>query len=428
MAHQEIALHCLGGGGEVGRSSFVLDYGERVLLDHGVKLHTDSTQYPLPLNLNLDAGIISHAHLDHSGNFPHLFRGTHCMTYLTPPTLELAKLLWFDTLKIAGLEGMDANFSKEEISRADKYAFPCNYNKPLQVARHTSLEFFDAGHIVGSALAKLDFHGKSLVYSGDFKDTGTRLHDEADLSFGEVDYLVMETTYGDREHPDRKKTEKAFLKTIEETLEGEGWAVIAAFAVGRSQEMLDIVYEAGFDVPIYLDGMCKAASEIYLRYPHYLKDVNFLKKALHHAVWVKDHSVRRKALNNPAIVITTSGMLQGGPAMFYLKNLHHDKHSSIILTGYQAEESPGRKLEETGFIEIDGERLKVEMRLEHYDFSAHAGHKGLLDSVKKLNPEKVVLIHGDGQVIHRFKAELEGEGFHVLAPHVGDKVVLNENE
>ena len=102
-----------GAAQEVGRSAFLVDDGDKILLDYGVKLTPGGLEYPLPVKVNLNAAIISHAHLDHTGNLPHLFQETHCLTYMTPPTLGIAKILWFDTLKIAGLEGMDAKFYKE---------------------------------------------------------------------------------------------------------------------------------------------------------------------------------------------------------------------------------------------------------------------------------------------------------------------------
>ncbi|MFH1391965.1 MAG: MBL fold metallo-hydrolase, partial [Candidatus Diapherotrites archaeon] len=130
---------------EVGRSAFLVDDGDKILLDYGVKLTPHGTEYPLPIKTNLNAAIISHAHLDHSGNVPHLFQETNCLAYMTPPTLDIAKILWFDTLKIAGLEGMDANFSRDEIAKTEKFTFPVGYNKPMDITDNTSMTFYDAG-------------------------------------------------------------------------------------------------------------------------------------------------------------------------------------------------------------------------------------------------------------------------------------------
>ena len=115
-----------GASQEVGRSAFLIDSGDKILLDYGVKLTPNGIEYPLPVKVNLNAAIISHAHLDHTGNLPHLFQETNCLVYMTPPTLGIAKILWFDTLKIAGLEGMDAKFAKDEIAKTEKFTFPVN--------------------------------------------------------------------------------------------------------------------------------------------------------------------------------------------------------------------------------------------------------------------------------------------------------------
>ncbi|HZX33815.1 MAG TPA: MBL fold metallo-hydrolase, partial [archaeon] len=145
-----------GASQEVGRSAFLIDDGDKILLDYGVKLTPHGVEYPLPVKTNLNAAIISHAHLDHSGNLPHLFQETHCLAYMTPPTLSIAKVLWFDTLKIAGMEGMDATFDVEGIARTEKFTFPLNYGKRMDISDHSSVVFHDAGHIVGSALTELN--------------------------------------------------------------------------------------------------------------------------------------------------------------------------------------------------------------------------------------------------------------------------------
>jgi len=133
---------------EVGRSSFLLDVGDKILLDRGLKLTPEEIEYPLRVNTQLDAVIISHAHLDHSGDLPHLFVRNHPIAYMTPPTLDLAELLWHDSLKIAGIEGIDAKFSKADIRRTRKYTFPTGYREPLEITDKVKMELFDAGHIV----------------------------------------------------------------------------------------------------------------------------------------------------------------------------------------------------------------------------------------------------------------------------------------
>lgn len=427
------SITVLGAGQEVGRSSFLVDCGEKILLDHGVKLlerdasgkQAEKIHYPLPIKTNLDAAVIGHAHLDHSGNLPALFSNYHCLTYMTPPTLDLSKMLWFDSLKIAGFEGMDSSYTTKDIERVERYCFPTQYKRRLQITKGTSLELLDAGHILGSAAVKLVLpNKKTLIYTGDFKGAETRLHHGVNWKKQKCDYLLMESTYGNREHPPREELEKKFAEEVRDTLESGGWAIVSAFAVGRSQEMIDILHEYKLSEHVFLDGMSQKASRIYLEYPHYLKDVNFLKKALHKARWVKTNSIREKALKKPSIIVTTSGMLGGGPVMHYIKKLHSSRESKLFLTGFQVPGTPGRRLLEEGIIELDDEVIKPKMQVRHFDFSAHAGHSSLLRAAEELEPEKIVLVHGDKEIAQNFKKELEEKGFEAIAPKNGQTVEL----
>ncbi len=417
----------LGGCQEVGRSSFLLDSGEKILFDNGVKLTPKETEYPMPIKTNLDAVVISHAHLDHSGNLPHLFVESNFLCYMTQPTLEIAKILWFDTLKIAGLEGMQPEWTEEEIKKTEKYTFPTAYGRGLDITKNSSLEFFDAGHIIGSAMAKLCFDGKTFLYTGDFKKEETRLFKGANLKVGNVDYLLIESTYGDRNHPPRKETEKLFVEEVQDTIDRGGWALVPAFAVGRSQEIIDILNEYKINAPIYLDGMGQKAARVTLAFPQYLKDPKFLRKALNNAVWVRRESFRKKALKQPSVIVTTAGMLQGGPAMSYLKEIYKDENSAVLLTGYQVEGTPGRKLMETKGITVDGEGLEVRGKVEKFDFSAHASQQEMLESIKKWSPEKVFLVHGDKDVTVVFKDKIKEElGLEATILERGKKVPLQD--
>ncbi len=425
MPHKQISFTALGGAQEVGRSAFLIDSGDKFLLEYGVKLSPKETEYPLPVKTNINAAIISHAHLDHSGNLPHLFLNSHIMTFLTPPTLDLSKLLWFDSLKIAGMEGMDAKFSKEEIARTERYSFPIGYKKNLPVTQNASLEFFDAGHICGSALTKLSMHGKNLLYTGDFRVDETRLHAGADLDVGKVDYCVIEGTYGNRLHPERKHSEKHFVESVQEIVDAGGWALVPAFAVGRSQEVVDILNEYKLSVPVYLGGVCHTAAEVWMKYPEYLKNPKFLKKALDKVEWIRNDKMRAKALKQPSVIVTTSGMLTGGPIMQYLKRLYKDKDSKVFLTGYQVEETPGRRLLDTGKLQLNDVVVDAELQVEKFDFSAHADQKEMLFALKKWNPEKVIIVHGDKKVIEEFRQKLYEEGFDAVAAETGKTIKLH---
>ncbi|HIH09613.1 MAG TPA: MBL fold metallo-hydrolase [Candidatus Diapherotrites archaeon] len=414
-----------GASQEVGRSAFLLDDGDKILLDYGVKLTPNGIEYPLPIKTNLNAAIISHAHLDHSGNLPHLFEETNCLSYMTPPTLDIAKILWFDTLKIAGLEGMDAKFSKESIAKAEKFTFPIGYDKHMDITESSSVVFRNAGHIVGSAITELHMPNSSIVYTGDFRYTETRLHGPAQLEkIRDCDVLITECTYGDRDHPDRKETEKRFVESVQETIDRGGKVLLPAFAVGRSQEILDVLNEYKVNAPVFFDGMGQKVAEIYLKNPSYLKNPKMLAKALQRVNWVRNAKLRKQAQKEPCIIVCTSGMMQGGSVYAYLPQIYNDKSSKIILSGFQVDETPGKILMETGKLDIDGVNVTVKAGIERYDFSAHAGREELLRAINKLSPQKVVCVHGDAEVTKKFAKAVKDEGYIAIIPELGKEMEL----
>jgi len=417
-------LLCLGAGQEVGRSSFLLDVGEKILMDYGVKLTSEQPLYPMHVKTNLDAVIISHAHLDHTGHLPTLFVDSRFMTYMTPPTLELSKLLWLDTIKIASQEGGHLFFSREDVDRAENYCFPTIYHRQLHATKNVALEFFDAGHIPGAAITRLDFGKQSLVYTGDFNLNESRLFSGADLSFGEVDYLITESTYGDREHPPRKQTEKEFAKKAKEVVDQGGWAIVPAFAVERCQQIIDILYEYKPGAPVYLDGLGQKASAIFLNFPQYFKDPGLLEKALKAAIWIKSPRMRKDVFKEPGVVVTTAGMLQGGPVYQYLPHVINDPKSAILMTGYQVQGTPGRKLLDEGTIYLNNEEVRAKCFVHKYDFSAHASRENLHKMIKYCNPKKVVCVHGDPDVMKVFAEYIKGEGIQPFTPKVGDRIKL----
>jgi len=410
----------LGGCREVGRSCFLLDAGEKYMFDCGIKLSPEGVEYPLPLKTHIDAAIISHAHLDHSGNLPHLFLQGTPLCHMTPPTLEIAEILWHDTLKIAGYEGTVPKFSKTEIAKAKRYSFPISYNRKVDISPQTTLEFFNAGHILGSAIAKVDFGSFSFAYTGDFKVDETRLMNKADLDMGPVDYVMMESTYGDADHPDRFEVEKAFVEKVNETIDRGGVALIPSFAVGRSQEIIDILHEFKVKCPIYLDGMGQKAALVSMKYPEYLRDAKHLKAAHKKVGWIRNNGQRMRALDQPCAIVTTAGMLEGGPILSYLKQVYNDANSSVLMTGYQVETTQGRRLLNTGEIGIDGADYRVKCEIQKFDFSAHVSQSNLLNAVKKWSPKEVFLIHGELAKAEILKGLIEEQtGITVTIPERG---------
>ncbi len=424
MSNYTLTVH--GAGKEIGRSSFVLNANEEnILMDYGVKFTPEETAYPVPIQKKLDATILSHAHFDHSGFIPHLFVDNPAPLFVTKPTLELSKMLWFDSLKIAAQEGETPAYSKAHIAAAENSAVGVHYHKPIDVTPNAQLEFLDAGHILGSAMVKLHLKNKTFVYSGDFMVPPIRLHNGAEIKdAGKVDYLLMESTYGNRMHPDREKVIQEFMAKIRETLDRGGHCVIAAFAIGRSQEILDILFEYGVDAPVFVDGMARKATEIYHQFPQYNSKPKVVKRMLEQLNFVLHPGIRKQTLKQPSVIVTTAGMLEGGPVMFYLEKLHNDPRNSLLLTGYQVAGTKGRTLLETGRIELDHGVVEPKMEIQRFDFSAHSGKDDLMKTINTLSPEHLVLIHGDEKISGEFTQELRGQGFKVSNPGVGETVTL----
>ncbi|MBU0635675.1 MBL fold metallo-hydrolase [Candidatus Micrarchaeota archaeon] len=421
------SIQFLGAAREVGRSGFLIDAGDKLLLDYGVKFgQNNQIVEPLRPKTNLDAIILSHAHLDHSGNIPKLFTDSNSLTYLTPPTLELSNLLWEDSLKIAGHNGVHAGFSRDELHRIHRYSFPVGYKRKLHITQDATLEFLDAGHILGSAMPKLTFgKNKTLLYTGDFNPMETRLHNGADLKAGKIDSLIIESTYGNRNHPPRKELEKVFAEGVQDIIDRDGWALIPCFAIGRGQEVIDILRSYNVEGDIFYDGMGQKAAHIMLNHPDYLRDSKHLKKSLKSAFFVRSIRDRKKALKKPCIIVSSAGMMQGGPILFYTRKLRLDSNSKMFFTGYQADGTIGKKLLDTKKFVEEKTQLDVGFEVEKYDFSAHAQKDGMLKAIDKWNPEKIFLVHGDEEIMFFFKDCIKEMGFkNVEMPKQGQTMKL----
>ena len=235
----------------------------------------------------------------------------------------------------------------------------------------------------------------------------------------ETDILIMESTYAGREHPKREEVEKMFLEKIEDVVNRGGIAIVPAFAVGRTQEVMLIL--ARTDYEVWVDGMGRFVTNMFLQYPQYLKSAKKLKKARNKINIVKRRSDRRKALKGE-VIVATSGMLEGGPVLHYINHLKNDKRSAILLTGYQVEGTNGRLLMDRGILELYGIKEKIDAEVDFFDFSAHAGHTELVEFAEKCSPEKIVLMHGDNR--DELAKELKERGFEVFTPKDDEEFIL----
>ncbi len=413
-----------GGAREVGRSCVEIDTGsKRLLLDCGLKLTAADTEYPVGFNKdvsNIDAVFISHAHLDHTGALPLLdHRGMDCPIFATKTTKDLTRLLLRDAFKIGKINHQHLEYDDLDI----KNVLKCMRRVIIEEKgdyEGIDYEFFDAGHIPGSASVFLKVEGTTFLYTGDINTTDTKLHKAADTDLPEIDVMFCESTYGDREHPQREKTETEFLKKVEETITNNGTVIIPVFAIGRAQEILLLLAQQKWKVPIFFDGMGVTATDIILTNPKSIRDAGALKKALNKVKLVRRPNDRNEAIRKQSIIITTSGMLTGGPVLHYLKFFHNDPSTAILLTGYQAEDTNGRILLETKTLFIDGNRKKIKCQVEQFDFSAHSDMSQLKDLVRKVRPKKIIWMHGEVQSVMQLDEWAKALDMESYSPDLGD--------
>ncbi len=410
-----------GGAQEVGRSAIMINDGINLMLDYGTMLG-NTIRYPISIP-KVNAVILSHAHIDHSGSVPALFNGADVPILGTKPTHEFSMLLLKDTLKIAQNNKIPANFNKRQMDQFDRSFVEIDYGNTKRIG-DMEVTLYDAGHICGSAITSINrLNAKSdnrIVYTGDLKLSPQTLHKGSDII--KSDILIIESTYALREHTSRDKLITNFIDDIKSTLDNGGTALLPVFAVGRSQELLSILHKNGLSDRVYVDGMATKATDIVLKNKRFIYNQTILENAARQAIWINDESKRDEALEEPSIILTTAGMLNGGPVLNYIRRLNKDSH--IFLTGYQVEGTNGRSLLEKGVVEIDNRIVKITTPVSYHDFSAHAGMGDLHEYVKKSNANTVICVHGDKDDILSFVDYLTNEGIKAYAPAVGDTIEI----
>ncbi|MFD1587019.1 beta-CASP ribonuclease aCPSF1 [Halorientalis brevis] len=429
-----VRITTLGCCREVGRASFIISTPEtRVLIDCGDKPGAEGEvpylQVPEALGSgaqSLDAVVLTHAHLDHSALIPLLFKyGYDGPIYCTEPTRDLMGLLTLDYLDVAAKEGRAPPYESEMVREAIKHCIPLEYGDVTDISPDIKLTLHNAGHILGSSIAH--FHvGDGLynvAFSGDIHYTDTRLFNGAVNEFPRVETLVLESTYGGRNdyQTDQEDSERNLIEVINETHDKGGKVLIPAFAVGRSQEIMLVLEEAMREgkipsMPVHLDGMIWEATAIHTTYPEYLRDDlrdrifhddenPFLADEFNHIDGGEEER-QQVADEGPAIILSTSGMVTGGPIMSWLEHVGPDPETTMVFVGYQAQGTLGRRIQ-NGWDEIPmgngngrgrGDTLTLKCDVETVDgFSGHADRQGLENFVKTMNPrpEKVLCVHGD---------------------------------
>lgn len=425
-----IRITALGGYREVGRSATLLSTREsKVLIDCGVDVSNAENGAPYfnvpeiqPLD-SLDCVIITHAHLDHCGLLPALYKyGYDGPVYCTPPTRDLMSLLQLDYIKVSFGEGRRSPYESSHIREVVSHCIPLKYGETTDITPDIRLTFQNAGHILGSAVCH--FHiGDGLynvAFTGDMKFERSWLFNAASNKFPRLETLVMESTYGGHHdiQPSRAEAANQLREILDRTLSKNGKVLIPVFAVGRSQEVMLVIEELMRTgkiprAPVYLDGMIWEATAIHTAYPEYLNSQlrtqifqmgqNPFLSDIFNRVETQDMREEITGDPEPAIVLATSGMLNGGPVMEYLKHWADDPRNSLIFVGYQAEGTIGRSIQR-GWSEITlKERgtpitIKFNMAAETVDgFSGHSDRRQLISYFASLEPrpERVIINHGE---------------------------------
>jgi len=418
-----LQVKVLGAAKEVGRSAFQVNCdGTVFLLDYGVELGNEPS-YPIEVNPHdITAAIITHAHLDHSGNIPSLFARGSTDVYATPPTFDLSRLLIEDMIKI---EKSELRFDMSDVTKMMMHSKEIKYRE--RVTRgNASFELRESGHVLGGASVLVEFENKRLFYTADINPKGSRMLREADLDFGEIDLVITESTYSQTDQMPRAEAEEKFIEFAYEVLDRKGSLFVPAFSVERSQEIACVLKNANFKHRVIMDGMAVKVNEIMLRYPDFLRDPKVFSDSVHQAIWIRGEKERKSALSEPSVIISPAGMLVGGSAVFYLQQLALDKKNGIALVSYQGEGTPGRKLLETGRVSARGKEMRAEAEVRQFEFSGHADRTALFDLIGKIkgNP-KVLTIHGDNESCTKFATEIhEKFGFEAHAPNAGELITI----
>ncbi|MEM3446336.1 MAG: MBL fold metallo-hydrolase RNA specificity domain-containing protein [Candidatus Korarchaeum sp.] len=436
-------LRFLGGARCVGRSGVEVTGRSSLILDYGIDLGAASSKLtPLDPRTSPEALILTHAHLDHYGASPLILKQWDCDVYVTPPTVDVGEILLKDFLSLSS-EYTDKPYSFQDVQLLRRRERSIRLNDILYLDGW-ELRTFNAGHVLGSVMIHLtSSDGKSLLYTGDLNTSGTRTLRGAETELPKVDYLIMEATYGgDADvHPSRKKVERQFVEDIKSVIARGGVTIIPTFALGRAQEvLLTLIHyiESGVlqEVPIFVDGMIREISKYYNAYwswlrPEIQRVIRESRRGLfdHRAIEEVRNREELLELSEPFIVLTTSGMLQGGPVITYLRHFGTRSGNLIYLTGYQVKGTRGRMLLD-GIRQIpmpDGTLIEVKSEVKFADFSAHADQPNLINFVTKIASKglkEVFLVHGESEKLVQLRRKLEGRNIRTYIPHEGEVIVL----
>lgn len=414
-----LQIKFLGGTQEVGRIAIAVKTEKtQVLLDCGVMLnHEPGFPMHIPPK-EVDAIILTHSHLDHSGAVPIFYLHGKKPLYTNILNLELTQILISDFIHLSSYYLPYEYLELKAMMRSAKHV---NFGVNEKIG-DIQFQLLNAGHTPGSAQILIEAEGKRILYTGDFNTVDSRLLEGAKMTHEDLDAIIIESTYANEDHPERLELEKKFVDGTTEIVESGGTVLIPAFGVGRSQEIACVLAAHHFEYPITMDGMAREASRIILNYKEFLRDPKLFVDAMHSVDWVEGWRDRRKATKTPGVIISPAGMLKGGPAIFYTSKIGKKAHNAIFLVSYQIPGTPGRELLDKGVCLIDGKIRKVKAQVKHFDFSSHCGATQLKETVKKLSKQtKVYVVHGAEGNCELFTRWIREElGLEASAPRVGE--------
>ena len=419
-----VRLTMLGSGRQVGRSCLLLTTSEsKILLDCGVDVAaSDKNRFPYfdvaEFDLkDIDAIILSHAHLDHSGMIPYLYKmGYKGPVYMTEPTRDIASLLALDFIGVSYKKAGQPLFTSQDVKEMVKHSVTLDFNEVTDITSDIRITFYNSGHALGAGMVHLHIGNglHNLLYSADIKFARSRLLEPTVTRFPRLETMILEATYGGKDdiQPSRKECEDKLVEAINKTVEGKGKVIIPVLGVGRSQEMMLIVEEAIRqgrlpDIPVYLDGMVWDVTAIHTAYPDYLS--NTIKSMIFRdqnpfssPVFKRIGSAQERKIaleGPPCVFLATSGMLVGGASVEYFKELADGKRNLIVFVNYQGEGSLGRKVENgEPEVQVDGQTIHVKMQILNLEgFSAHSDRNQLLSFVNSCQPQpkRIIINHGE---------------------------------
>ncbi len=444
--------------------------GSRILLDCGLfqgrRQESFERNRSLPFDAaEIDALILSHAHIDHSGNIPSLVKsGFQGNVYATPATRDLCSAMLRDSGHIQeedaayvnkkrgrqGLPPVEPLYTQEDAARSLEHFVSVGYHRPLPVAPGVTVTFHDAGHILGSAVVALDLEEngdkKRLVFSGDLGRPGMPILRDPEPVEG-VDHLIIESTYGDRLHDPVEDQDRELRDVVLDTYRRGGKVIVPAFAVGRTQELVYALHrlvEARQlpDLPIFVDSpLAVNVTEIFRLHPEcYDSEVKQFMEAgdrrdpfgFHRLTYVRsvEGSKELNFLREPAVIISASGMAEAGRILHHLKNNIEEERNTVLIVGWQAPDTLGRRLvERQPVVKIFGEEYRLRAQVQTINtFSAHADRRELLDYARELNPERLqstFVVHGEEAASLALAEGLASLGMaQVVVPRAGEQFAL----